>query len=325
MKRGNFVQAFQDSLNERFWEYVQNEISEFGAKLDRTEPSSKTRPPVFTKEHLAQNLIAPPENAHEWRQHLLDLVPERELHRHFGSMKSSQAVALSVFGGLKLACRTDVLAEIKDGDGVTVFSGDVSANDVEFEHAVNTLGEPRPTSIDVMIDGQPRVMIECKFTEGGVGACSRPKLTRKDKNYERDNCDGSFRRQRERKSRCSLSEVGVRYWDHIPELLPWDAAHDIEPCPLRAPYQIVRNVLASVVCEDGTLDPERGHAVLVYDERNPAFRPDGEGMQEWEFVKRELRYPALLRRCSWQEIASQIRTRSGLDWLSAASKAKYGI
>ena len=88
------------------------------------------------------------------------------------------------------------------------------------------------------------------------------------------------------------------------------------------PYQLVRNILAACV-EDGRVNPDRGHALLVYDDRNPAFRPSEQGT--FEQLRRDLRDPTMLRRCSWQSIIRVMADYDDLTWLVTALGEKYGL
>ena len=87
----------------------------------------------------------------------------------------------------------------------------------------------------------------------------------------RATCDGSYTRQRGRRTHCSLTEIGVRYWEYLPELFDWSADRNMDSCPLQGTYQLARNVLAACVQPDGTVDANSGHALVIYDDRNPAF------------------------------------------------------
>ena len=44
----------------------------------------------------------------------------------------------------------------------------------------------------------------------------------------------------------------------------------MDSCPLQGTYQLARNVLAACVQPDGTVDANSGHALVIYDDRNPA-------------------------------------------------------
>ena len=74
----------------------------------------------------------------------------------------------------------------------------------------------------------------------------------------------------------------------------------------------------------GALDPA-GHAVLLYDGRNPDFAEGGQGHEAWQAVQSALKNPVLLRRCTWQELAACLRQDAELDWLTGALRDKYGL
>ena len=114
-------------------------------------------------------------------------------HKWFRSMTSSQALAQSVFANLKYHNKLGLLADLRGEDGLPPFpsnlvrpGGSGAAAQLELEYHVSYLGEPRPTSVDVMFDGNYRVAVECKLSEPDVGACSRPDLRPSDSNFESD-------------------------------------------------------------------------------------------------------------------------------------------
>jgi hypothetical protein len=88
---------------------------------------------------------------------------------------------------------------------------------------------------------------------------------------------------------------------------------------------LVRNVLAVAVDADGSPNSDAGHAVLVYDDRNPDFSEEGRGMMAWKTCKQMLNYPNLLQKCSWQELARAISLDSDMEWLAESLREKYGI
>ena len=192
-------------------------------------------------------------------------------------------------------------------------------------HEIGHLGEPRPTSVDCFVSGSYQVAIECKFSESEVGTCSRPRLTPRDPTYDTEWCDGTYTRQRGRLERCALTERGVLYWRYVPILFKWPGDSALVPCPLRKNYQLVRNVLAACVRRDGTVSPECGHVVLVYDRRNPAFQAGGDGWLAFEETRRALRDPGGLRKCSWQRIMGHLRQEAVLPWLTEQLEQKYGL
>ena len=71
-------------------------------------------PPVFKKEAAHQNVIVPDDP--ELAATILRLVHPEKRHKWFRSMKSSQALALSVFGNLKVLNRTSCLSEVTADD-----------------------------------------------------------------------------------------------------------------------------------------------------------------------------------------------------------------
>lgn len=289
--------------------------------FDSKYSEQRTNPPVFTKEQAHLNVLVPGDPV--VAECIRRLVPRGKRHRWFGSMKSSQALALSVFGALKELERTDCLQQVMADDdaGPAFGSHPLESRHVKLEHDVDTLNEPRSTSIDVLIVGPTVVCVECKLSEAEVGHCSRPRLKKDHAEY----CDGSYRQQGTRTGRCALTERGIAYWRCIPGILKqpeWDADRDHDHCPLAHPYQLVRNILAACV-DDGRVVPDRGHALVVYDARNPVFAPHAGGT--FETLREQLVEPKLLRRCSWQAIIAAMAGYKDLRWLVQGLEEKYGL
>ena len=309
--------TYSEILTQRLWSYrvatFPNQEVLFDTRLSRLP-----NPPVFTREASHRNVIVPDEP--QLATAVLNLVPRTKRHKWFRSMKSSQALAQSVFGNLKVLHRTSCLSEVTaDDDPIPAFGpGPIGPSDIELEHDVSSLNEVRATSVDVLVSGSTSICVECKLSEQEVGCCSRPRLKKSHREY----CDGSFARQGGRSHRCALAERGMSYWEHIPSVLSWDADRDQTPCPLAKPYQIVRNVLAAAVIE-GKVRRGRGHALLVYDDRNPAFQPRDHG--PFEELRAQLRDATVLRRCSWQAILTAMDRHDDLQWLVRALDRKYGL
>ncbi len=312
-------------LTRHLWSYQQSHFPRWEEYLEKPEDATG-RPPVFLKEKADWNVLFKPGESEERRSRILQEIPDTERHRWFRSMKSSQAIAQTVFGTLKVYGALKDLAEMHDETGLPLFGdAEVTPENCTMEYHVDYLGEPRSTSVDLFISGNYRVAIECKLTEEKVGPCSRPGLLPKDSNYERHYCDGTYTRQRGREARCTLTEIGVHYWDYIPQLFHWDADRDHSPCPVRINYQLVRNILAATVRSDQGVVADRGHVLLVYDERNQEFREGGAGFQAFAETGQALHNPDLLRRCSWQRIMAYLRSNGRMAWLADLAKAKYGI
>lgn len=243
-------------------------------------------------------------------------------------MKSSQALVWSVFGNLRAAGRLGLLADLVDDDGRQLFPpGSIASDQLRLEYAVDYLGEPRPTSLDAVLDsGDYRVAIEGKLTEVDCGHCSRPALQPgSDPNYATDYCDGSYTRQRGRSERCTLSQIGVAYWRHIPALLRWSVDRDMSPCPLFGTYQLARNVLAACARPGERAHPKRGHAVLLRDSRNPQFGLGGAGWKECADLREALLDPGCVRMGTWQQLVAAIARDREVAWLAEELSAKYGF
>jgi hypothetical protein len=131
--------------------------------------------------------------------------------------------------------------------------------------------------------------------------------------------------QKARKTRCSLTERKILYWRYAPQLFKWTIDSDLNPCPLNKNYQLVRNILAAGVKPDATVSLNDGHAILIYDERNPAFQQGGNGLIAYTETRTALQEPTMLRKCSWQRIVQHIREKNILSWLTENLALKYGL
>ena len=279
-----------------------------------------SRPPVLRDDMAAENVIAPPNGLHA--KEIRAAIPPSGRHRWFGSMKSSQALAQSVFAAVKAFGRLDILEKVVAECGRPAFFHDCQGWDFALEQSIQTLNEPRPTSVDALMKAPgKRVAVECKFVEEDFGACSRVREPRDSP----QRCDGDYRVQQGRKTRCALTEREIKYWDHLPILFDWPADEDHTPCPFGGVYQIARNALAATVTDSGRCLPDSGHMLLVYDCRNPAFQPQGKAQVQWENATKDCVIPGLLRRVSWQTILASFTSAPELQWLTDALEKKYGL
>ncbi len=323
----NKYNEFKKNLIKRFWEYQKTNFKNINEYFDGNLPTY-SRPPVFNKKNRGFNVIFNPSAPKEKIDKLSNIIPIKERHRWFGSMNSSQALAQSVLGNLKLYGKLNYLCELSD-DYKNPIIDEALANSKVFymEHNINFLNEPRKTSLDgYFCDGKYKVAIECKFTEDGIGNCSRPELDpKKNKNYEKDYCNGTYTYQRNRNNRCSLSEKSILYWEYVPSLFKWKNNIDHNPCPLNSNYQLVRNVLAASYGDNSHVSPSNGHVVLIYDERNPAFKEKGNGYKSFNETRKALINPNQLRKISWQKIVGHLRNKHELSWLTDELNKKYGL
>jgi hypothetical protein len=200
-------------------------------------------------EYKAKDLAAAlPE---EWAG-LAKELPVEERHRHHLSGNSSQVLALGLLGvGKKLdpslAWLWDALRPLSPRSSLLPPSA-------RFEHklAPDTLGEqPRQTSIDFYVDDPAALLcIECKWTEGGIGACGCAE-------------DASAI------ANCSEKVLGRdAYWKTAYEVFHLPERQSGKPCPLSFTYQAVRNVAAALALAKPGQEPVFG---LIYDSDNPYF------------------------------------------------------
>ena len=203
--------GYLDSLHATQWAY-RDTVFPHDSHLFRPG-EDRQHPPVFLKEHADRNVLRPPDPA--LTKLVLDSIPAGRRHKWFRSMKSSQALAQSVFGNLKAHRRLDCLLGVRadDGDLPAFGAGPIDPEGVELEHSVGRelLKEPHPTDIDVWIRGRTVVCVECKFTEAEVGQCSRPRCP-----THRFPCNGNCEQQPGRQYRCALAKQGIRYLEPRP-------------------------------------------------------------------------------------------------------------
>jgi hypothetical protein len=312
--------TYMAELLDVMWGYRGSRFAGNDGVFDRPAPS-KMRPPVFQRGEEERNLILKKDAPAGVNQAVIAAGPVESRHRWFRSMKSSQALTQSVFANLIHHGKLPLLAGLKTEDGETAFFDEApGAESVQLEYEVGHLGEPRSTSVDLLIEAPARVAVECKLTEWEVGSCSRPLMEDEDARY----CDGQYRRQGGRTNRCQLTEIGVRYWQEIPRLFDWKADQDLTPCPLRFTYQLARNILAACIGPDGQIGAD-AHALLVYDARNPAFAAKGAGMRAWQQARSALKEPERVRRLSWQRLIGRLAEDGELGWLVDELGAKYGL
>lgn len=311
---------YEAVLCRQLWKYA-NAHPEWSAFFDRNEESD-TRPPVFLQAYQGLNLIHDPLLASDLHLEQLPLHAGKDLHRWFRSMKSSQALTESIFLNLFENDCMNLLTSVVDDDELPLMgSWQGSSDGIICEYEVSWLGEPRPTSIDVFFNGDYRVAVECKLTEREFGSCSRPRLKPEISEY----CNGSYEIQKNRSQRCSLAEIGVKYWDFVPQIFKWNTGIDLKPCPLRFNYQLVRNVIAATTWEDGGFSTKRGHALVLYDARNPEHNPGGKAYRAFSATKSAIHDSSGLRRCSWQKLLGQLSGTPKLEWIISELRLKYGL
>ncbi len=299
--------TYNDYKREMLRRFIAYRRRHYPIESDMFDPR---RDHVFKPEFASLNLFKP---------RLDRLLLQDRRHRWFRSMGSSQALAVSVFGTVLKRGDLVLLAQVPDEGGRPLLLGFELADQPEFDYRVTSLNEPRPTQVDLFLPGrQGHVAVECKLWERELAPCSQVATHQCNGNYV-------FQAGQTPGQRCALTEKGIAYWNYIPQLFRWPADRDHVPCPIRKPYQLVRNVLAAAV------DPERGQiwgqpvAVLVYDANNPASAPGGKVDEGFRTVQAALQGPAVLKRITWQAIARVLSEKSGYDDLLEWLEDKYEI
>jgi len=344
---------YHNNLMARFWDYRKQCFAGredlFDMKHDgRRSPQGVYKsPPVFLKESGDENVLLTPLLSNDQRREVLG-DPSHHRHYRFPSMSSSQALTASVFGNLKALNKLNLLTGIRDAEtGLPVFTdpaGKMPQPCLVEQTIKNLLDERTPTNLDVMFGDEGltagyRIVVECKLTEQKVGQCS--KGIKRGRNSP---CrDGVIRRDHS-VWLCPLTPLTRNcippYWTYVPEIFGWSPDIPRGECPLLQPYQLIRNVLAACIfgkdCERH-VELGRGHAVLIYDARNPEFAPrtdsrsgdrPGRGWNAYREVKDSLvavGNDVLLRRCSWQQIVGAMAVDPALTWLVVALNRKYGL
>ncbi len=313
--------SYKQSVTDQLWEYAKSKGTEFAYYLDGGGQPGGDRPPVFNKKYPYLNLIVPSsvDNLESHRKVLLGNIKK---HLWLTSMKSSQALAISVFGNLKSQDQIGILNSVLNKAGESPFAGiDDGVRQLTLEYEVDKAvlneSDHAPTSVDAFITGKPSFYIECKFTETEIGTCSMP-ISKTDKKTKKKNpaqCDGNYNKSNGSVHRCPLTEKGILYWELIPKYFQLENDADLGPCPIRHNYQLVRNCLAAG--ETG------GRVVLVYDDRNPSFQDGGKGMRAFQSCKELLREPSILQSASWQQINVALKNCEETRWLAEALTQKY--
>mgnify|MGYP001024619559 CR=1 FL=1 len=321
----NDYDRYRNDLIHRYWKYQEEKFQPVEEFFDQPNNGNK-RPPVFLQSKAKNNILTSPDLKSIENEKLFNLIPHGEHHKWFRSMNSSQALALIVLGNLFIHNKLSILSHLTDDDGRSLLENmDIPFDEFFMEHKINFLGERRRTSIDAFIPGDYQIAIECKFTEKEVGSCSRPKLSKNASKYDQRYCNGSYIKQMGRMERCALTENGVKYWEYIPLFLKWDKGKDADACPLRYNYQLVRNLLAAGIKEDGSVSLTNGQVILIYDKRNPTCQLGGKIFRAYSEIKDALLFPPMLRKISWQNILRFMRGENILPWLTNKLKEKYGI
>ena len=109
------------------------------------------------------------------------------------------------------------------------------------------------------------------------------------------------------------------------QVFNWSADRDHEPCPFGATYQLARNALAATITTDGSLKADRGHVLVLYDVRNPAFLGGGRAARQWQLVGDASLHQGLFRQLNWQSLLASLVNAVELAYLVDGFGEKYGL
>ena len=229
--------------------------------------------------------------------------------------QSSQALAIDVFGSLKMAKQDErdlVLAAVtrflRLPEGVP---WDV---DLEWMDRANRLKETRAkTQIDAVARSPKSLLFfECKFTETDGGTCSQTTPLRKGDHKGKVQCNGSYSYQTNpvngEKGSCALTGKGIRYWDVIPSIFHFNPKASYADCPFAGPwFQWMRNLtLCCEIAHDEQLKP--AFVITYADSPKLAFPAQLQSM-EWEKFTAALRPEAItFTTMSFQSLIELART-----------------
>lgn len=173
-------------------------------------------------------------------------------HTYAASPRSSQMLAIDVFGTLKARPQTaidSIISSIACKAGLPG-QGPWQIH-IEWQDRENVLREFTPTQVDaVAISPHAMLLFECKFTEAG-GGCSQIKPDR----HGKIACNGTYAHQEDPQNgvshRRALSGKNIAYWDWAEKVYGLSPLKDHVPCPFAFDaYQWMRNsALARAIAE----------------------------------------------------------------------------
>lgn len=229
------------------------------------------------------------------------------LHKYIHHGLSSQACLFNLLGPFIANGSYNILRDIINLSGLNL-KGQIT--NVILEHTDRDVLNERqlqPTSIDLYIEtnSEEKVIGEFKFTEFEFGTCSV---------YECGDCDGA--NPKLDSNLCYLHKIKDRkYMDLMNKYsLFWNDSS----CQFTEFYQAYRLLLFAL--------EENGYFLLIYDERNPAFIYDGNGIPRGKFIRFLTLLPANIKakvfKLSIQQIVGYLETNVNPPWLNEF-KDKY--
>ena len=214
---------------------------------------------------------------------------------------SSQALAIDVFGTLKVVSQQDrdaVLDSLAKQMGLP--AGGPWSIELEWTDPDNRMNEPRQSQIDAVAKSrQCLIFFECKFNEKDGGPCSQTDPRSKGANKGVIQCNGNYELQtnpiEKTTDRCALTGKNIHYWEVIPKLFDYRNDMDYKPCPFAGPwYQWMRNLTCCwLIAQQEQLTPG---FVITY-ANGPglpmAEKIAGKRSEEWANFTNQLRKDAI--------------------------------
>lgn len=227
-------------------------------------------------------------------------------------MDSARALAISVFGTLARREDLALLAQVACDDGAPILSAaEAQSATLDLQRPLDYLADPHPPGIDVWLSGDGlHLAVAPRLLERGLAGCPQPR---------RGRCSGDYL-----PSGCHYTARGAAYWQLLPGLTGWSAAQPHRPCPMAGTFALARALLAAADPR-APGPPSRRGALLVYDARNPAFRPGSRADRLYGELQHTLPPHTLLRRATWQALAAAMARSDWYADLLAYLRVKYGI
>lgn len=225
--------------------------------------------------------------------------------------KSSQALAVDVFGTLKMSNRrNEILNELCTQIGLTA-SQDWEI-ELEYQDPKNPLKERRLTQVDAVATSKNHVVFfECKFTETDGGSCRQILPIEKGARKGEIQCSGNYSLQRNpvngKEAYCALSGKGILYWDIIPEVFDYGSTQEISPCPFRYSwYQWMRNLVNCYkIAQDRRCKPA---FIVIYADGSSFSMARKIYTKEWRELKNHVRGDQIaFETMSYQNLISMAR------------------
>lgn len=259
----------------------------------------------------------------DWHKNIiLDRVAQyldtRIAERHFALHKwihhglSSQAFLFNLLGPLVVDKQWHIFDEILHQAGIQL-STNITNAEFELEDPdVFNEQQGQPTSIDLCLytGDMEKVFIEFKFTEKNFGGCSV---------FGDGDCDG--RNPAKNPDLCYLHHIGRLYWQLMKKhgLLTKQIKKDSQ-CPFSTLYQFYRLILFAL--------KKNGHFLLLYDERNPSFLVERDGIKRGLFNLVYESLPGKIQsKChalSVQSILPTLQKHPELDWTDELIEKYFG-